>query len=566
MASRHERCVGHRLVTRRSLVQVAPWLWGVVVASALTRFFFEFAPDEMFLNHEGNRYLYRALEFTDAIRAGYWSPQWATHFRGGLGGPYFGYYQPGFFYVVAAFMSVAPVLIALALGVWVFACVGYAGTFLLVRNAFGAACGALAGTMLLLATHVRNDLYERGDLSEFAGMMMLAPALAALVGWLERGGRRRWTALAVGAGACVVLHPAAGLLGYAMLGGTLIVWGLATRNVARPLVAAGALVAGAGIVAFYWMPLLLEWRYVRGGVASGPYSVTRHFVSPWALLSANESARLIRPALGATTLALTSIAIGLLAFRRSTLAPDQRRLALVLVVLVATSTVMVMEVSKPIWMTLPLIGLVQFPWRVLTVQAVALAGLAGCLPAVPRILPVVAAAVAVWPLASFAPINVRPDPYVDSAAALETLFVAPDVVDEWLPKTARPMGPSPQWREPTISAGVVDEFERSTGYLRVRVDAHGMATVTLPHYYFPLGWQATLSGHPLQLRPSKDGLMSAFVLGRGVIEARYFTTPARRAGLVVSGIFLLVTCGLGLVPWKRLDEGPAEGSLRGDVR
>jgi hypothetical protein len=131
--------------------RLAAWLWGAFVAWALTRFYFRYAPGQMHANHEGYGYVYRALEFMDALAAGYWSPQWATHFRGGLGSPYFGYYQPGFFYVVAAFGSVLPLMTALAAAVWTFALVGYGGVFALIRGRFGTASGVLAGTMLLVA-------------------------------------------------------------------------------------------------------------------------------------------------------------------------------------------------------------------------------------------------------------------------------------------------------------------------------------------------------------------------------------------------------------------------------
>src|SRR5262245_33180177 len=115
------------------------------------------------------------------------------------------------------------------MAVWTFAFLGYAGVFDLVRARFGVGPAVLAGTMLLLASYVRTDLYIRGDLSELAGMMMLAVALATLIGWLEDGGHRRWAGLALASGALVVLHPVAGLVGYVSLGATLIVWTIATR-------------------------------------------------------------------------------------------------------------------------------------------------------------------------------------------------------------------------------------------------------------------------------------------------------------------------------------------------
>src|SRR6267142_1905302 len=85
------------------LWSTAPWLWGAFIAAAVCRFFFTYGPGDSYFNHEGYRYIYRIVEFLASLKAGYAFPQWAVDFRSGLGSPYFSYYQPGFFYVAAAF-------------------------------------------------------------------------------------------------------------------------------------------------------------------------------------------------------------------------------------------------------------------------------------------------------------------------------------------------------------------------------------------------------------------------------------------------------------------------------
>jgi hypothetical protein len=487
----------------------------------------------------------------DAIAAGYWSPQWTTHFCGGLGEPYFGYYQPGLFYAVAAFGSVLPVTKAIAAAVWAYAVLGYAGTFALVRARFGTTAGVLAGTMLLATRYVRSDLYVRGDLSEFAGMMTLAATLAALVGWLERGGWSRWVGLAVGAALVVVTHPVAGLLGYALLGGTIVVWALAARSIERPLGATLALVAGVGLAAFYWMPLLLEWHYVSGNrAAAGPYAVSRNFVPLLAFFGLSTSPAHVQVAIGKSAVLLAGLATLVIAWRWRQLTAAHRRLVIVLWAIVIVSTLITTDLSEPLWVSLPLVGLVQFPWRAIMIQAIALSALAGCLPGVHRCLLVVGAIAVAWPLADFWRPRVVLYDHAETATDLEQLVVAPDAVHEWLPATARLIKPPRQWREPTITTGTVTGFERRTGSLRVRVDAPSLAVVTLPHYYFPIGWQATYAEHPVALRPAYDGLMTAWVLGRGVLEARFFTTPARRTGWLVSGATALLVAA-GVVGWRR---------------
>jgi predicted aminopeptidase len=530
--------------------RVGPWAWGAAIAFAVTHHYFGYTPGRMHMNDESYSYVWRSVEFIDALAAGYWSPQWATHFRAGLGSPYFGYYQPGFFYVVAAFASVLPVFRALAATVWTFAFLGYAGVFSLVRGRFGTGPAMLAGTMLLLAAYVRSDLYVRGDLSEYAGTMMLAAALAALVGWLEDGGRWRWTALALSAGATVVLHPVAGLVGYATLGLTLLVWAIATRSLRRPIGAGMALVAGVGLSAFYWLPLWLEWDAVQG---DNPrvFDVLKFFVPPSTFVVGDPGFRQLKTGLGAPALSLPLVASALLAWRWRELEPAQRRLAATCWVLGAVSTVMMTSVSSPIWASSALLGLVQFPWRLLLVQSIALAALAGCLPRVPVAVPIAVAAVAAVlaaPRLAETPYPVWDYQHFATAPEIEQRLFKPDAANEWMPVGARPLAPAAPRPQARADGGFVTDFERCTGHLSARVIRKGAtAIVTLPHYAFPLGWHATIAGEPIPIEGDPNGFMVLRVSRNGRLDVRYTTTPARRAGLWMGAATLAVlAAGLAL--------------------
>jgi hypothetical protein len=450
---------------------------------------------------------------------------------------------------------------AIGVALWVFACVGYAGVFSLVRGRFGVAAGVLAGTMLLVAAYVRNELYLRGDFSEFSGMMMLAAALAALVGWLEDGGRRRWVVLALTAGAVVVCHPVAGLSGYATLAATIVVWAIATRSLRRPLVATSALVAGVGLAAFYWLPIWLEWGLVQGDRATKADQVARSFLTPFMLLGLEPSLRILPAALGRRMLAALGVACGLIAWRWRHLTASQRRLVVVLVVLALGSSFMTTWLSSPIWEAVPLLALVQFPWRLLLVQTVVLAALAGCVPGVPRAVVLLGVAVVAWPLVRLqAAPALRYTPY-SVAFQLERVYFAPDVADEWLPAGARRMPPRATWRAPALTAGTLFNFRRTTGWLHATISSEGPSVVTMPHYYFGAGWSATLDGEPVPMAPNPIGLMVVGVPHGGTLDVRFGMTPARRAGLAISGTTL------ALVAWgRRPFPTPAGRRRRGTAR
>ena len=99
-------------------------VWGCALAFWMSYPFFVLGSDVIHDNHEEGTYVYRLIEFRDCLASGYWFPQWCTDFRGGLGSPYFSYYQPGFFYVAAlGSLLVSPVR-ALGVAIWVFSLLG----------------------------------------------------------------------------------------------------------------------------------------------------------------------------------------------------------------------------------------------------------------------------------------------------------------------------------------------------------------------------------------------------------------------------------------------------------
>ena len=216
----------------RRVVVLGLLLWGFILAVWLTRVYFLIDAEQVHRNHEGAGYAIRLVEFRDLLRAGYLSPQWATHFREGLGSPYFSYYQSGFFYAASLVpWSVAPNR-ALGVTVAVFALLGYAGMLGLVRRWFGLISGGLAGSLLLLSVYASSEIYIRGDLSEFCAMMTLPVALGALAGWMHEGHLRKLTLLALANMGLIVLHPAIALVANGVL--ALLIVGLLCSAQSRP--------------------------------------------------------------------------------------------------------------------------------------------------------------------------------------------------------------------------------------------------------------------------------------------------------------------------------------------
>jgi len=539
------------------------WTWGIVLSCFLFRFFFDYPPGVFHANHEGSSYVSRVVEFRALLEAGYPFPQWAVHFRGGLGSPYFGYYQPAFFYVASVFATVMPVVHALGATLMAFALVGYGGMLGLVGPRFGAAGGVLAGTMLLLSSYAIRNVYLRGDFSEYCGMMLLPALLCWLLSWLEFGRRGAWLALAPGCAVLVPLHPAAALFGYGSLGAALLWYAATTRAWRRVAWAGGALVAGIGVAAFFWLSVWLEWDLVQGDRAvAPPYLYSGHFIEPPQLFISSRNPLLMDFELGTVLPWLVAASSLLLLVTARTVTRSQWRLVGLLWLLVAAAVFLMSSVSEPVWAALPLLQRVQFPWRLLMLLSVAGAALAGTAPRFGCILLAAAIASLGFTWSSGKPALTSRFLLPATPAEIATRFVRPDVMNEWLPIGATAIDPFKvtHFAEPKCQRGCrVTEFTRAPGRLTFGVEGNGIAarTVTLPHYDFPVGWTAHVSGQTAPrsfLPPTRFGLMRMAIRPGEHVEVVFRTTPGRRKGAMVSAFSLAL---LLLVAWRWPRSAPA---------
>ncbi|MEE2664345.1 MAG: 6-pyruvoyl-tetrahydropterin synthase-related protein [Myxococcota bacterium] len=537
--------------------------WGLLLAIWLGRVFFLHDPDWIHLTHENVRirsYSGRLLEFRDLLAAGYWSPQWATHFHKGFGTPYFGYYQPGIFYLSSLVpWSLAPMR-AFGVSVVVLAWLGYAATYFLVRRWFGGLSGAFSGSLLLLSVYACTEIYLRGDFSEFAAMMLFPAALCALAAWVEDGKPSRIALLAVVAGALPVTHPAIGLVGYGVLG-MLAVGLLATPHRARAVGALAALGVGVGLSAFYWMPVFLEWDLVSSSRAfTGFYDHSKHFVDVFALVGPYTRETPVPFTLGPLLPALVAINLVTGIVRRRRLDRAQS-MAVVLAVAALVSMVFLMtEASAFVWAQLVPLQRLQFPWRLLALATVFAACLAGAMLPWPseRLRGAVLAlvvGVALFTSQTYSRYTENSNaPKLPDVAAIEAFDFDPAGALEWMPLGAELRAVDLFESIPRAAPGArVESFERTQGRLRARVESVSSSSVVFPHFAFSVGWTATLGGAPIEIGQTSLGLMR-FELpagSNGVLEARFSMTPMRAAGLRVSAAAAVVGVAVLLAARRR---------------
>jgi hypothetical protein len=400
------------------------------------------------------------------------------------------------------------------------------------------------------------DIYERFALSEATAFIYL-PLLLLFARRLARGGTWRDALfLALSYAGLVCTHLVSGYLISLFLGGWLLAEsGGRGRALARPALAlcGGLLLAGPALA-----PALVDKQEVNvawlrempnGDVRSnflfrdevlpefgGPDPVKKPV-----LLSAHSQLGLSAAALG---LVLASPA-----WRRTA----RRKDALVMAAVSLIAYVMQTPLSQPVWLVVPELATVQFPWRLQTLMVLSAALLGGMAIHTLREggLSRSAARLGSAALAAMAAANLALSIWTTSLRPFiwEESVVTHPAVTTWVEPAFTPTGYEDYRRMPqmppesalpraqvaTGQARILDIDWRSARR-RIEIEAHTAARVHLGSFWFP-GWKAEMDGRPLALEPVPPLATIGFDVpaGRHVVTLRFGPTPAQGWGWVLMG-------------------------------
>ena len=363
-----------------------------------------FQPGYFWGAHDARHSVYFLFEFDRSIQDGIWYPRWSPDFAFGYGYPFFNIYGPLAFYLGEAFHLLGLDFVSAVKAVFAFSFVFSGVTmFLLVRRFMGSRAGLLAGLVYIYIPYHIVDVYVRASLAE-----SLALAFLPLNLWLfyETVAAPR-LAVVLGAGlsyaGLMLTHNGLALLFSPLLAIYLIFlvlsralagrkrglsWSKRLPGLVRGLVRSSlppilGLLLGLGLSAIFWLPMALEFKYVRlDQWMGGYYGYRDHFVYFFQLFSPFWGYGLSEPGpedglpfqLGAIPVVFGFLS--LVASRRV----ERGELRRLLIFFQATTVVIIflmLPASMPLWEVLRLVTFAQFPWRLLTLAIVALSFLAG---------------------------------------------------------------------------------------------------------------------------------------------------------------------------------------------
>jgi hypothetical protein len=562
--------------------------------------------------------LQRTHQLAANLRAGVFPVRWMPDAAYGLGYPFFNYYSALPYYLAGAlnllgFDLLTAIKLTQTLGFLLAALAMYGW----VNHLWGRRDVAwLAAAAYSVAPFHLVNVYVRGDsLSEFYAFVfypLILWALARVVarakmpGPLGRRGLLEVALLALAYAGLILAHNISAFIftPFALLYALLLILRSPRRDASpvrrqvrvprwfKPssLVLAGLLL-GAALAAWAWLPALLERDYVQAENLTGDFfDYERHFrtanlVQPAWLFDYSIQVTTQGPspfAVGraqALVAALGSLVLLYLFLRPRLTRQDDGQggarisslsMAFVLIGL-SLSTAMITPLSRPLWERVPLLDMVQFPWRFLSVQALftALAAAACLLPLQGRGRWLAGAALAALLLFSTL-FTLRPERLsigpedVTRARLLEyELFsgnIGTTVRYEWLPRAALPRPftsdavITPERPAPVIP--ITGTLERAQQVARGPTEqvwelevGEGGASLAFPLLFWP-GWEAWLDDGRLPVRAVAGAGYLALDMPPGghTVRLKLGRTPLRAGAEVISLIALLPLLLLPLWP------------------
>jgi hypothetical protein len=359
--------------------------------------------------HDARHSVYFLFEFDRGIQEGILYPRWQPDFAFGYGYPFFNIYGPlstyaGELFHLLGLDFTGAVKTVFALSV---VCSGLA-MYGFVKQVLGRRAALVAAVAYMVIPYRLFDLYVRAALAESVAYVFVPLVLWAAWATLHHPRLANVAGLACAYAALMVTSPLVTLLLTLILVFYVAFLALARLNDEQPwralsreslwplaghlahiLLPVGlGLLLGLGLSAVFALPAMLENRFVRVDQwYGGRYAWGGDFVEFFQLFSPAWGFGASEPGpndnvsfqLGAVPVVLSLFA--LVPLLRQKARTHLGRPAVLLLsffaILTAIAVLLMLSVSAPLWQTLPLVRLAQFPWRLLALTVVSMAFLCG---------------------------------------------------------------------------------------------------------------------------------------------------------------------------------------------
>ncbi len=522
--------------------------------------------------HDFDFHLLSWMEVARAWHTGLLYPHWVLNSNYGAGEPRLIFYPPASWLLGAALGTLTSWHAAPVLFVWLALLMAGASMYQLVRAWAPESSATFAACLYIANPYTLFVVYERTAYGE-----LLAAAWLPLMVLYALRRQASVAPLGLSIAALWLSNSPAAVVGSYLLALLALFLCIAERNPRPALRAAGGIVLGLALAAFYIVPAVIEQRWVQIDRAILPGIRVQD-----SFLFGHTGDPLHDQVLH--TASWIFVAEFVFACCAAWVARRKAKASTVRATLTAVLPVILLlqlPVSALVWQYAPHLKFLQFPWRwvmALSVIACVLAGLAmkrGRGPAVIAATAIVAMSLG-CALLFFAPCDDE-----DAVTPQIAAFQAGDGVvgtDEYTPRLAdnaavqqhlplvrvlraaqgdgvtRGQGDNPEWHSPAAGSAVVSKIDarRPDGEhwaIQIAAPEAGYAVLRLMDYP---SWNVRVDGHPVSAGPlRKDGLLTVPIgSGNHTIDVRWQATNDILFGRALSALGLLAL--IGVLRWERI--------------
>ncbi len=512
--------------------------------------------------HDGEYHVVRFYEFDKVLRNDSLYPRWAPDLNNGYGVPLFNYVYPLPNYIASIFHFFGISFIdAFKLQMFFATIIGGIFFYLWAKHFWGEMGGVVSAIFYIFSPYRFVDIYIRGSIGE-VWALALFPALLWSLTELIYKNKKGFTilsgvflALIIFSHNILALMFSAFAFSYAML----LIYRQKEKKRAIT-VSVNVLFTGLSLSSIFWLPALLEKKYVVGLEI---YSIANRFPELYQLLIPSWGSGFLpedlqnqmsyQIGLGNLIAVLVSIFILIVFIKNKKNIKDIYIFFMFWFFLVFF---LMLSISLPIWKIVPLMNYFQFPWRLLSLELIIASFLAGSLVSVwkSRILTIFMIIMAFSLGIGYtkpAYYHLRDDNYyitrgnfIDGTNspgnAFNTIWFNRNLIKQNNKITFK-----------NGSAEIRKQSLTTTNYV-FDVSAKEATEATINTAYFP-GWTVLIDKRKTDIKVSSDGLMSfPLTKGRHTIGIEFSDTLIRKISFFYSFLSLPMLFVANLIIFKIL--------------
>src|SRR5712692_10492826 len=316
-----------------------------------------------FLSDDAGLHAVWYTHFSGQLWSGDFYPRWLAGMNGGLGSPVFFFYPPLPYFLTSMLkpffrndpqglhqLGVSASLALIASG-WF--------TYLWLKNVVDESA-ALTAAILYMAMpyHLVADLYVRSYFAEYWAFVWM-PLILHFIHRLVSGQKLAFLGVAIGSALLITTHLPATLTFFVIPFCYVVLFAPKKQRLKMLVISLGAATLGVGLSAIYLLPAMTTQRFVLLNRMTTGYLSYEN----WLFFAKFSLWKEDKITLALLTLDIIGLATCAFLIGRSSLDNKQRRINCLLYGIAITSTLMMTEISKPVWLVLPVIRRLQFPWR-----------------------------------------------------------------------------------------------------------------------------------------------------------------------------------------------------------